>query len=57
MCPFKRIFPSNKLVPAVNNLKTLYPLNAKNTHMTENLQILMQSTFPGVLAGKICIGV
>ena len=57
MCPFKRIFPSNKLVPAINNLKTLYPLNAKNTHMTENLQILMQSTFPGVLAGKICIGV
>ena len=27
-----------------------------NIYVAENLQIIMQSTFPGVLTGKNCIG-
>ena len=39
------------------HLKTTpYQINARNTHVTENFQFIMQSTFPGVLAGENCIG-
>ena len=27
-----------------------------NTHVLDNLQFIMQSTFPGVLTGENCIG-
>ena len=37
--------------------KTVYQINARNTHVPENLQFIIQSTFPGVLTGKNCIGV
>ena len=37
-------------------LKTDYQINARNTHVTENLQFIMQSTFPGILTGEKCIG-
>ena len=39
------------------HLKGLYQINARNTHVTKNLQFKMQSTFPGVLTGENCIGV
>ena len=38
-------------------LKALYQINERNTHVTENLPFIMQSTFPGVLTGENCIGV
>ena len=38
------------------HVKTLYQINARNTHVAENLQFIMQSTFPGVLTGESCIG-
>ena len=39
------------------HLKTVYQINARNTHVTENLHFIMQSTPPGVLMGENCIGV
>ena len=39
------------------HLKVLYQINARNTHVTENLTLIMLSTFPGVLTGENCIGV
>ena len=36
--------------------KTIYQVNAMNTHAAENLQFIMQSTFPVVLTGEDCIG-
>ena len=36
-------------------LKTLYQINARNTNVAENLQFIMQSTFPGVLTGEILL--
>ena len=37
------------------HLKTLYQVNARNTHVAENLQFIMES--PGVLTRENCIGV
>ena len=37
------------------HLKALCQINAKNTHVTENLQFTMQSLFPGVLREKIVL--
>ena len=37
-------------------MKTIYQINANNTHVAENLQFIMQSTFPRVLTGESCIG-
>ena len=34
------------------NLKTLSLKNARNTHVTESLQFIIQSTFPGVLIAE-----
>ena len=39
------------------HLKTLYQINARNAHMAENLQLIMQSTFSGVLTGENCVGI
>ena len=39
------------------HLRTLYQVNARNIHVTEDLHFIMQSTFPGVLTEKNCIGV
>ena len=39
------------------HLKTVYQINARNTHVAENLHFIIQSTFPGVLTGENCIGV
>ena len=39
------------------HLKALYQINARNTHVAENLQFIMQLTFLGVLTGENCIGV
>ena len=39
------------------HLKTVYQINARNTHVTENLHFIMQSTPPGVLIRENCIGV
>ena len=33
------------------HLKTLYQINARNTHVAEGLQFIMHCTFPGVLTG------
>ena len=38
-------------------LKTLYQINARNTHVNENIQFTMQSTFPGVSPRENCVGV
>ena len=37
------------------HLKTHYQIIARNTHVVEDLQFIMQSTFPGVLTGENCI--
>ena len=39
------------------HLKTFYEINARNINVGEDLQFIMQSTFPGVLTGENCIGV
>ena len=39
------------------HLKTAYQINVRNTHVAENLQFIMQSTFPGVLTGENYTGV
>ena len=39
------------------HLTTVYQMNARNTHVAENLHFIMQSTLPGVLTGENCIGV
>ena len=39
------------------HLKTVYQINPRNTRMAENLQFIIQSTFPGVLTGENCVGV
>ena len=36
------------------NLKTLSQKNARNTHVTESLQFIIQSTFPALLKGENC---
>ena len=38
------------------DLKTVYQINAKNTHVAENLHFIMQYTLPGVLTGENCTG-
>ena len=47
---------SNKLVSAIIDASKNYLPNALNTYVAENLQFIMQSTFPGVLTGESCIG-
>ena len=39
------------------NLKTLSQKYARNTHATESLQFIVQSTFPGVYTGENYTGV
>ena len=39
------------------DLQIVYQVNVRNTHVAENLQFIIQSTFPGVLTGENCIGV
>ena len=39
------------------HLNIVYQINERNTHVAGNLQLIMQSTFPGVLTGENCIGV
>ena len=41
------------------HLKSLYQINATNNHVTEDLQFIIQSIFPGILTGEncICVGV
>ena len=39
------------------HLKTVYQVNARTIHVAENLNLIMQSTLPGVLTGENCIGV
>ena len=34
------------------HLKALYQINARNTHVADDLQFIMQSTFLGVLTGQ-----
>ena len=34
------------------HLKTLYQINATNTHVADDLQFIMQSAFRGVLTGE-----
>ena len=38
-------------------VRTLYQINARNTHVAENLHFIIQSALPGVLTGENCIGV
>ena len=38
------------------HLKIIYQIDEMNTHVAENLQFTMQSTFPAVLTGENCIG-
>ena len=38
-------------------VKTPYQSIARNTHVVETLQCIIQSAFPVVLAGENCIGV
>ena len=37
------------------HLETLYKINARNTHVADDLQFMMQSAFRGVLTGENCI--
>ena len=39
------------------HLKPVYQINGRNTHVAENLQLIMNSSFPGVLTRENCIGV
>ena len=41
-------------IQAINTSKNLYQINARNTHVAEDLQFIMQSTLPGVLTGENC---
>ena len=34
------------------HLKTLYQINARNTHVVGHLRFIRQSTFPGVLTSQ-----
>ena len=53
----KDFFPLITLFQLLMHLTTVYQINAKNTHVAENLQSIMQSIFPGVLKGKNFISV
>ena len=39
------------------HLGTFHQINARNTHLGQNLLFLMQSTYPEVFTGKNYIGV
>ena len=52
----KQFFPLISLFQLYMHLKIIYQINALNTYVAENLQLITQSTFPGVLTGESCIG-
>ena len=39
------------------HLQALHQINARNTHVVENLHFIMHPTCPGVLTGENYIGV